>query len=323
MPNPGDEYEEIVAAVAKALSPGAIVKIGQWIVGPDGRRDMDVEVRGTIEEKPIFILVECKDWTRPVGIKEIDALESKGRDLGVDETIIYSNSGFSADALRKARRVGIGACSALKAGDKRINLAFYTQLVAKRLSVDRFSAVAYFPKDDLQDIEEEWDVRSLTYGGRPVVNWISRISMDILERHENCENVVANFAFREQAAFELRDKLVRLTGLGFRLECSKKWVAQEVQVDITLGMYDHIRKRHVIPSNQGYIIGSIDPDGWREIDCSGWKPPEEGSFELYLTLLNPVARVGPEEVPDLDSIISEREEKCSNPLANHERKWPC
>src|SRR5215510_1062106 len=42
----GDEYQDIVAAVQCALDPGAAVRAGQWIEGPDGRRDLDVEVRG-------------------------------------------------------------------------------------------------------------------------------------------------------------------------------------------------------------------------------------------------------------------------------------
>ena len=313
----GDEYQEIVGAVAKALDPGATVNVGQWVEGPDGRRDMDVEIRGTIEGNPRFVLVECKDWRRPVGIKEIDALDSKRHDLGADETFIYSNHGFTEDALRKARRVGIGACSALKAGDKRIKLVFYRELVAKKLSVDRWSPILYFSRDNSQGLEDEWDIKALLYQGRPVVNWISRTSLDILRRHEGCEEVVANFAFGQEVEFSLGGSVLKLIGIGFRLECSKKWVSQEVQVDITLGLFDHLRKKLFIPNKEAYILGWIDPDSWVEIDYPGWQPPEEGSFELYLTLLNTVQELEPKETPELDSIIKEREERCSNPSANH------
>ena len=118
-------------------------------------------------------------------------------------------------------------------------------------------------------------------------------------------------------------EVIHLKGIGFRFECSKKWLAQEVQVDITLGLYDHIRKRHVIPNKQGYIMGEIDPDQWEEIDYPGWQLPEEGSFELYITLLNPVQPLEPKEAPDLDALIIEREEKCSNPSANHSLHADC
>lgn len=317
MPKRGDEYQEIVGAVAKALDPGATVNVGQWVEGPDGRRDMDVEVKGTIEGRPRFVLIECKDWRRPVGIKEIDALDSKRHDLGSDETIIYSNSGFTGDALRKARRVRIGACSVLKAKDKLIKLAFYRELVAKKISVDRWSPVLYFAKNNPQRLENGWDVSSLLYKGSAVVNWISRISYDILKRHEDCKEVVANFAFGQEVKFTLGDSVLKLTGIGFRLECSKKWVSQEVQVDITLGIFDHLRNKIVIPDKETYILGWIDPNAWTEIDYPGWKPPEKGSFELYLTLFNPVKEVETKETPELDAIIIEREEKCSNSSSKH------
>jgi hypothetical protein len=57
---------------------------------------MDVEVRGTLNGVPHFILVECKDHTRPIGIGFVDAFESEIRDLKPDRAIIFSNSGDSS-----------------------------------------------------------------------------------------------------------------------------------------------------------------------------------------------------------------------------------
>jgi len=51
------------------------------------------------------VVIECKDWNRPIGIAFIDALDSKRRDLGASIAMICSNSGFTSDALRKAARV--------------------------------------------------------------------------------------------------------------------------------------------------------------------------------------------------------------------------
>ena len=55
MTKAGDEYQAVVGAVAKALDPGAVVRVGVWVVGPDGRRDLDVEVLGSIEGRPHFV----------------------------------------------------------------------------------------------------------------------------------------------------------------------------------------------------------------------------------------------------------------------------
>jgi hypothetical protein len=91
----------------------------QWIKGPDGERDMDVEVRGTLNDAPHFVLVECKDHDRPIGIGFVDGFESKIRDLKPDRAIMFSNSGFTRDALKKGSRVGIEMASAMKSSSSR------------------------------------------------------------------------------------------------------------------------------------------------------------------------------------------------------------
>ena len=138
MPKAGTEYQELVALVAKALDPKADIQTGQWIEGPDGDREVDVAVWGTVDGAPHFIHIECKDWKRPVDIQAIDNLDSKRRHLSADAAMLYSNSGFTKNALRKAERVGIDAVSAMAAGNRLIRPMIERELVAKRLSVDTF-----------------------------------------------------------------------------------------------------------------------------------------------------------------------------------------
>ena len=130
MAKAGSEYEELTAVVAKTLDPHADVKIGQWVAGPDGNREVDVEVRGTVEGKLHFILIECKDWKDPVGIEAIDSLDSKRRDLKADAVILFSNSGFTKPALRKAERVGIDAVSAISKGNKLVRIAIFKEVLS-------------------------------------------------------------------------------------------------------------------------------------------------------------------------------------------------
>src|SRR5262249_2424084 len=163
MAKAGDDYQEIVGAVAKALDPGASVNVGQWIHGPDGKRDLDVEVRGTFNGVSCFVLIKCKDWADPVGIGVVDALDSKRRDLNADRAIIYSNSGFTAPALRKAARVGIETASALKAGDGKIKPIIQRELIAKRLSVDSMRATLYPFSQETFELEDDWQIGQLLH----------------------------------------------------------------------------------------------------------------------------------------------------------------
>jgi hypothetical protein len=117
-----------------------MVRQGEWVVGPDGRRELDVFVEGTVDGVPRRVLVECKDFnprtTGPVGIGFVDALESKGRDLIVDVSFICSNAGFTADAVRKAKRVGIGLIGVLEEKDQRIRFQVREEIYIRRVKVE-------------------------------------------------------------------------------------------------------------------------------------------------------------------------------------------
>jgi hypothetical protein len=88
MAKAGDQYQELVGTALRALYPAADVTVGEWIQGPDGRRDLDVSVRIVSGDTTRLILIECKDWKDKVGVPEIDKLESKKHDLKADLTML-------------------------------------------------------------------------------------------------------------------------------------------------------------------------------------------------------------------------------------------
>jgi hypothetical protein len=308
MAKSGDEYQEIVGAVAQALDPGASVKVGQWIEGPDGRRDLDVEVRGTINDSPCFVLIECKDWANPVGIGVVDALDSKRKDLNADRAIIYSNSGFTAPALRKAARVGIETASALKAGDQRIKVMIERPLVAKHLSVDSMRIILYSPPGQAPEVEHGWQVNQLLCDSLPVINWISELSLRLIKEHEDAKNIIFRCVFRPYPGWALNSRTLSVAGFELFFACSKKWIAQTVRVDVTLGLFDYLRRTVVVPDKQMYWMGWIDREAWVEVDRE-WekKELEPNSFEVYLTLLNPIHPINDGVAPKIEELIVEQE----------------
>jgi len=92
----GKPYENLVGIIQKALHPDAIVEMGEWVVGPDGERELDVSVRGEVDGVPTFIFLECKDWKKQVGIEAVDAFDSKRADLGADRAILVSKAASPA-----------------------------------------------------------------------------------------------------------------------------------------------------------------------------------------------------------------------------------
>lgn len=301
-----------MTAVAKAIHLSAEVTKADWVDGPDGRRDMDVAIRSPGPE-PSLVLLECKDWRRPVGIGAIDALESKRRDLGASKALIYSNSGFTKQALRKATRVGIGALSALKADDSHIRLVLERDWIAKRLSVERWRWIFYpEPMTELVNTPVAQDV---LYKGGPVVNWVHGVSAELLRQHETANQIKYLVAFREPEEFVVSGTSVRLKGLGFLLYCRRTWLSQIVRVGVSLGSFDHQKNQVIIPDKQAYILGPVDPDAWRPTGQK-WDEemePEPGTFELRMTLMNPEHRADG-DVPDVEAAVVEREIKTSPPF---------
>jgi hypothetical protein len=71
--------------------------------------------------------------TGKVGRPFVDALDSKRHDLQADAAFICSNSGFTEDALNKARRKGIGAISVLAAADSRVKVVIEKEIYFRRV----------------------------------------------------------------------------------------------------------------------------------------------------------------------------------------------
>lgn len=305
MSKAGDEYRELVGNVMAALDPGSAVKTEQWITGPDGERDMDVEVRGTLNGVAHFILVECKDHARRIGICVIDAFESKIRDLKPDRAIMFSNSGFTRDAMKKAKRVGIEMASAMKARDSTIKLQVHREVVARRLSL-AFGKVFLFPFDGHDhEIEDKWQVSNLLFDGLPVINWIAEKMTLVASATDTATKLWFLCTFRHEPRWSYYGKLVSVGGLKFCFTVQRDWVSQMVKTDVSLGYYDHLNKSVVVPDKQWYAQ-LIDNEAWEETDME-WQrgEMEPNTFRLNLTIIRFNLPQSMEPSPKVDELIAE------------------
>jgi hypothetical protein len=306
MAKAGDEYRELVGTVMAALDPGSAVKTEQWITGPDGERDMDVEVRGTLKGAPHFVLVECKDHARPIGIGFVDAFESKIRDLKPDRAIMFSNSGFTRDALTKANRVGIELASAMKAKDDTVKIEVHRKVVARRLTLT-FGTAFLFPFDGHpHEIEEKWRVEDLSFDGLPVTHWISEKMKVVASEHDEANKIWFGCTFRHEPRWSYQGQPFMVGGLRFHFSVQKDWVAQTVKTDVSLGYYDHLKKRVVVPNKQWYALGSLDNEAWEEVDKE-WEhgEMEPNSFRLDITITRSNLPNSPGPPPKVHELMAE------------------
>ena len=109
--------QELVADVLWALHPGAVTEVGEWLEGAGGDRELDVSIRGETNSGPTLVVIEFKDWNRPIGIEAIEALEGRRQDLRAANALICGMSGYTSGALLKAERVGISAISVVTVGE--------------------------------------------------------------------------------------------------------------------------------------------------------------------------------------------------------------
>lgn len=91
------ELEKIVARIEQDLAPDATVTHNDKVLGKSGRlRQLDVTVRKNIGSTPIFIVIECKHYTRVVGIEKVEQFSKKLEDVRASRGVMVSSTGFDA-----------------------------------------------------------------------------------------------------------------------------------------------------------------------------------------------------------------------------------
>jgi hypothetical protein len=303
----GKLYENLVALVAKALHPGATVEVGEWVGGPDGTREIDVSVRGQIDGKQTFILVECKDWKKDVGIAEIDALDSKRHDVGADKTMIVSNSGFTARALRKAERKEITCVSALAAGDDIVRFVVNREFFAKKLSVERYSWQIY----GTDTIPKDLNIEELEYDSKSFAAWLRDRSKILLQENEFASAIHHRIIFAPPVEFVRFGKSLPLRGIDLHMECRRSWWVQTIREDVSHGLYDHLKQQVMIPDKE---LWSLEFDGrnWREIipeneDDLELGEPQPGNIVMRMVLFNLIFKSVHTPAPPLDGFVDTAE----------------
>jgi hypothetical protein len=304
---PGDYYTDFVARVLSLLGPDRVVRVGEWIEGPDGLRDMDVEVCGTAEGRPHFCLVECKDWDRPVGIQVVDAFDSKRKDLGADRAIIYSNSGFTAPAVLKAKRVGIELAAAVCEHDPRIKARLVTRHVARAVIVQdwflRLMVVAP-ARPPVPFAPSE-----IFLGGLPLQNWVHERSAAELPADAGRGRIEIEYRFRSAVELSIRDTLVPVAGFRLVLTFESEWVYQDGPVDLSIGAFDAVNHTTLIPPKQS-IAFPFKTSDWQALppghEIPGPIDPAAKGFQMRWKLFQATPPHELPGVPDIDHLVVER-----------------
>jgi hypothetical protein len=308
----GRGYEQAVADVVQAMDPGVTVTQGAWVTGPDGRRELDVAVTGEVDGVKRHVLIECKDYgprpngRGPVGIELVDALESKGHDLGFDGCVLCCNAGFTEGAVRKAARVGIRLVAVVMEGDQRVRIevpevAYVRQLAINTLQLELWRGGSRIAPD--------WGVfEAPKYHGMPVGNWVVRRAIEFLTKNPvvNGEYLVTQELVEPiqidlPAASELVDRIDLL------MDISGAWFEHDVTLKASAALYDWLRHRMTPAPGSEFGLRGLEFYGGTVVT----RPPDHiltpaefrtGEVELSWTMIKNFDEP-PQPVPDLDQYV--------------------
>lgn len=111
------DFEELVARFFEKVEGANQYRVvrNAKIEGPDGPRQIDVLLEGTIGPLNVRTIIECKDFKGKVPVGRVDELASKMNDVKAHKAVLVSAKGFSKTAIRKAERLGIELCTLAEA----------------------------------------------------------------------------------------------------------------------------------------------------------------------------------------------------------------
>jgi hypothetical protein len=156
--NPGDEFEEIVAATIKEFDvfSGPNVNVFQRKVYPGAKDPNGYQIDISIElmltpELFFLIIVECKDHARPIERSDVQQFIQVRDDISAHKAIIVSTKGFNQGAVRLAEsnRIALWQWAEPKFWSVRRQVSFEEILNKMREEALIKGSILYFHKREI------------------------------------------------------------------------------------------------------------------------------------------------------------------------------
>ena len=102
--NHSQQLELLVAKIQQTLAPNANVVHNAQMPGRKSKRSrhVDVSVRQQIGQYEILIVIDCKDYARPVDVKGVEEFHGLVDDVGAHRGVLVCPSGFTRSAKERA-----------------------------------------------------------------------------------------------------------------------------------------------------------------------------------------------------------------------------
>jgi len=103
------DLEYLVAMIQKQLSPDANVQHNVMLDGVDSevKRQIDILVEQSIGQYTMQIVIDCKDYSKPVDVKGVEEFQGLVQDVRAHKGALVCPSGFTKAALKRAKKLQI------------------------------------------------------------------------------------------------------------------------------------------------------------------------------------------------------------------------
>jgi hypothetical protein len=104
-----EQLEHLVVSIQQQLSPDATVSHNVKLDGIDSetKRQIDVLVEQNIGQYQMRIVIDCKDYSKPVDVKGIEEFQGLVQDVRAQKGALVRPSGYTKSAKRRAKKLQI------------------------------------------------------------------------------------------------------------------------------------------------------------------------------------------------------------------------
>jgi len=106
-------FEQLIAEIRRDLAPTATVSHNVKLPGRDSETDrqIDVLLEQSIGQYTMRIVIDCKDYGKPVDVKGVEEFIGMVRDVGAHQGSMVCPKGFTTSAKKRAKRDNIALFS--------------------------------------------------------------------------------------------------------------------------------------------------------------------------------------------------------------------
>jgi hypothetical protein len=113
------EFEKLVARIqADFIGTGVVTHDDKLMGAISGvERQIDISIRSKVGQYDILIVIDCKDYGRPLDVTDIEQFRGLSRDVRANKAAMVAAKGFSAAAQTVAVHAGIELYTVVDTGD--------------------------------------------------------------------------------------------------------------------------------------------------------------------------------------------------------------